>query len=647
MKSLKFKLNIPKVEYFQKEQQNPCVYVYFVSDSIKKQQKPTVYPLTWSHFNKQFTFDQVLPTEKLDDSLLLAFDFYVETKNDKNVYCRMHRGLANVFIKDAIKRVTKHDKKVSTDLLNAWANTVFGNIEVDFTDFLSEDKIIKFKNQKTLFFEDAAVNKKITDTMISLIKGEMGMFGGENGHYVLRATNKFLTRVHAPLFHSRTFPMPGFAYVLNSEQLPCTDDWFNRYYSHAKQRLGLTESFVIDTIKKQFQSKIIIEGFHQCCLLLTTMVSLTASCYPYETDFFVRNGQNKPFESFDNEFLRRAGDCEDFARGMHFVLSTFQTKKIKKLFQGMLQLQKVANLYLSGIVLAEVTTPQHGGVLNIFKNRQAHMYTQIFPVKYFIENIDTKNVPGKKSGKTFETIKNELHHRDWMDYLRVYVIEGTAPVQPFSSISSMATEMDSEKRDFEIKSNNTLNPACPVGLAREYRPAWSVQRDSFYKNCAHFYTDFFVRKGAHVGSFSFVDKNTDKYGVDLQQVLEKYNFKFVPHQFFDQSDMELMTSILRYEAPFPVLDYPGEGKGLKQLLSGKNKNVIQDFKKQMETRIVGEPYNEKLYNDFFIQSPHSLSIKQFNSIFKFFKQHTNHQEIFEEGFDTESYIIRIRAWGIQ
>ena len=412
-----FKINIPKVEYFQEKQQRPTMHVYVISSSATL--ASCKYDLDWEHFNKRYEYKCIRGTlpRILDDTTVLAFDFYVETQNENGIWCRMHRGLGNVFLKDAFSDMNS-DRKVRTKLVNAWSNTVLGNIEVDFNELLSSHEF-SFKNQRKMFFEDAAEEKRITDRMIHLIKSEMGLFG--QGSYTLRATNNFLKRVQAPLFNGRVSPMPGFAYVMNSTTLPATDAWFHHYYTHAKERLGLSDEFIKETIKKQFSNKAssIVEGFNDCCLLLTTMISLTAACYPYESDFYIQNGSKKPFESFDNVFIRRAGDCEDFARGMHFVLSTFQEQKIDRGRWGsMYYLQRVANLYLSGIILAEVTTPQHGGVINIFKSRQAHMYTQIFPIKYFIDNITIKHDAFKGYDK-FEEIKKNFAHEPWMNDLRV------------------------------------------------------------------------------------------------------------------------------------------------------------------------------------------------------------------------------------
>jgi len=643
-----FKINIPKVEYFQKKQQRPTMYVYIVSK--RSTFAPCKYVLDWGHFNKTYEYkciDGVLP-RILDDETLIAFDFYVETQNQNGVWCRMHRGLGNMFLKQSFTSMKKGTRKIRTRLVNVWAHTVLGNIEVDFTELLEKHEF-SFRNERKMFFEDSSEEKRITERMIELVRSEMGLFG--EGSYTLRSTNKFLKRVHAPLFNGRVSPMPGFAYVMNATELPASDAWFHRYYSHALERLGLTDEFVQRKIHEQYKNKdqkLIVEGFHDCCLLLTTMVSLTAACYPYESDFFVDSGRKKPFESFDNIFIRRAGDCEDFARGMHFVLSSFQNRSFdKNKWGGMASLNRLSKLYLSGIILAEVSTPQHGGVVNIFKSRQAHMYTQIFPIKYFIDNVKIKHEKFKDY-KKFEEIKASFDHRPWMTLLRVYVIEGTAPVQPFTSLKHMNDDLNDMRREFEVRSLKQLNRAMPGGLAREFRPAWSVMQDDFYKNCAHIYTDYFINKGANVGSFAFWDDKKGSYGVDLQQVLSTEGFSFIPHQFFTDEDVTLIKFLLTFESPFPELTW--SRSSMSKMLVGKQQAVIDHFITRMRAANAGKEAvagTTDLYNDFFLQSPHQLSHDQFDRIFDFLSQRTVRQEIVLEGFDKESAILRIRAFGIK
>ena len=641
-----FKVNIPKVEYFQQKQQNPTIHVYFINGN-EKTHVPCKYKLNWEHFHTSFQYcckNNSFPS-KLHDGFVIAFDFYVETQNSKGVWCRMHRGSSNVFLKDTFMKLSNEkNKTIKTKLTNTWSNIVLGNIELDLSNVFS-NYTISFNNTKKMFFEDKLIMESIDKRINNLVHGEMGLF---DGSYTMKPINGFLTRVHAPIFQGRVAPMPGFAYVMNSTKLPATVSWFHRYYNQSLERLNMTDADVKRIVKSQFKQDVqIMPGFHDCCLLLTTMVSLTAACYPYESDFYMANGSQKPFESFDNLFIRRAGDCEDFARGMHFVLSTFQTTKIQSKWGGLFFLQKVANLYLSGIVLASVATPQHGGVMGLFKSRQAHMYTQIFPVKYFIENTRIMQKEYKDSN-LFETVQKKYPHKPWMSELRVYVIEGTAPVQPFTSLVSMQSEMDPIKQEFEIKSLRTVNHMShiPDGIQREFRPRWSVSQDSFYKNCAHFYTDFFIRNGVNTGSFAFYDNSKGTYGVDLQQVLEQKNFSFLPHQIFETADLELIKELLSYEHPFPKLDYTSTSV----LIGGPQENILNHFITKMRAANAGKEDVDgttDLYNDFFIQSPHQRSLDNYDRIFTFFQERTVRQELYLEGFDQESAIFRVRAYGLK
>jgi len=643
-----FKINIPKVEYFQRKQQRPTIHTYLIHTDSKPMHEPCKTRLVWDHFHD--SHDYICPTKLprvLDDGVAIAFDFYVDTQNVKGVWCRMHLASADFYLKDLFMKLSgKDDKRIQTDLGNNWIGIGFGTIELDLTNMF-RDYELSFKNGPPLFFEDGAVANDINQGIGRLVRNEMGLF---DGSYPMKPINGFLARVHAPIFQGRVSAMPGFAYVMNSTTLPATVNWFHRYYSQALERLNMKDADVKRIIHTQMKSGTteLVEGFHDCCLLLTTMISLTAACYPYQSDFYMSNGVQKPFESFDNVFVRRAGDCEDFARGMHFVLSTFQTSTISSKWGGMCSLQDVSNMYLSGIVLASVNTPQHGGIRGLFTSRQAHMYTQIFPIKYFIDNVRVVHTDYKDK-QLFEPVKSKFKQRAWMQDLRVYVIEGTAPVQPFTSLESMASELDPLKQEFEVKSIKMMNatPHLPDGLQREFRPRWSVLKDDFYKNCAHFYTDYFIRHGVNVGSFAFYNDVKGTYGVDLQDVLGTSGFSFLPHQIFTDDDLQMVNELLSYEHPFPRLDFTSSST----LIDGGPQEVIMNgFITRMRAANAGKDQVEgttELYNDFFIQSPHQRSFEDYTRIFDFFQERTVRQELYLEGFDRESAIFRIRAFGIK
>jgi len=76
-------------------------------------------------------------------------------------------------------------------------------------------------------------------------------------------------------------------------------------------------------------------------------------------------------------------------------------------------------------------------------------------------------------------------------------------------------------------------------------------------------------------------------------------------------------------------------------------DVVNNFITKMKANNANKKSETKLYNDFFVQSPYQISDDNFDRIFDFFQQRTVRQDIYLEGFDKKSSIIRIRCFGIK
>lgn len=680
---MKIKINIPRVDYFQQKQSEPTLHVYLLNCGNNSVHTVS---LDWEHFNKVFE----LPRMCLGDGLVsgnavLAFDLYVKIKNSEGVWCRMHRASGNVFLKNAQTQLTRLTNSrnstiryLTVPIGNVWTNTCVGNIAIDFEDTLH---VIDF-NDDVCLFENPQLEEQLQTRMTKLIRGEMQLFQGAS---VIKSKNAFIKRVHAPIFNGRESPMPGFAYLMNSHSFRGDLLWYLHWYTNARKRIGIGEDEIIALVEKQFNINTaqIVEGFHTITLLLATLISSSVTCYPYECDFYVEDGEQKAFESFDNVFVRKSGDCEDFGRGMHFVFSTFCAMDIPdtSIYTGLLAIQNVGKLYLSGVVLGTVSQNSHG--VSIMKTRQAHMYVQLFPVQQFTERI--KVVPDYCMEQSdLPTIDTNVP--PWTRELRVYTVEGTAPVQPFTSLMTMHADLDVDKQSFEQRSARL---PVPHGMVREYRPTWGVFEDPFYKTECHVYTDYFIELGFGIGSFALYDTKCNVYGVPMQKVLNMENTVFIPHQIITTEDVQAIKTLLVYEHPMPPMTVScltgkqwicNENQNQNDSGSGVN-TVINEFVKRLRVNSKKEAsvnrstqdvwncdknknYGEQrtqnvangiwvpslnntgLYNDFFIQTPAQLSLTEMHNIVVFLEQRTMGHEVFIEGADPEEMIIRVRAYGL-
>lgn len=629
---MKLKVNVPCIEYFQKKQAEPSLHVCFKNCNVEHQ--IYVFVLDWGHFSTVLDVP-FAASEPLPDNAVVLFDLYVKTQNSEGVWCRMHRASSNLFLKDAQVKLGEAQTKIKATLANNWVGSTVGSIQIELMDVLP----LSFQKKERLFFEDAAKANAMTKRFTDLIHGEMGLF---NGQWEIRSRNKFIKRVHAPYFQGRLMTMPGFAYCMNSQKFRGTSLWYLHWFTNALLRLGLTDSVVDNTVKRQFklQSRQLVEGFHHITLLLATMISSSVTCYPYECDFYVENGVQKPFESFDNVFVRKAGDCEDFGRGMHMVFSTFTVLKIPptSIYIGLRALQKVAKLYLTGIVLGSVSQNSHGA--SIMKTRQAHMYIKLFPVNQFTERI---KVPAHHA-MNCKHVPTTSGCLPWMDQLRVYTVEGTAPVQPFTSLETMQSDLDSKKQQFELRSARLQN--IPHGMVREFRPIWGVFEDPFYKTDCHVYTDYFLTRGFGMGSFALYDTQCSSYGVPMQSVLDMQHTAFLPHQIITQEDLKAIECMLEYEHPMPIMSASCT-TGRTWSVSGDKDldKQISIFVQRLETAESVVKQTD-LYNDFFIQTPQQLTQQQMDHIVSYLENHTQHREVFVEGVHPEEMILRVRAYGL-
>tara|TARA_B100000787_G_C16195723_1_gene300668 strand:+ start:2427 stop:4286 length:1860 start_codon:yes stop_codon:yes gene_type:complete len=616
------------VDYFRKKQASPALHVYFLNCG---NESVVNVPLEWSAFNKAIQVPVSFNTNTLCEGATLAFDLYVKTENCAGTWCAMHRASGNVFLSKAL---ASNERCANVPLGNRWTGETIGTVGVCFNDVF---KGIGFEPEESVDVKSEAFQTR----MNALIDKEMGLF---EGFWAVRSKNGFIKRVHAPVFNGRVASMPGFAYLMNAESFRGDEMWYLHWYTNACRRLEMKDDEVVRIVASQFASKgeDVATEFHKVTLLLATMVASCVTCYPYETDFYMDHGAQKPYESFDNVFVRKAGDCEDFGRGMHFVFSTFSSMKVSHARTGLRALQRVCRLFLSGVVLGSVAQNSHGA--SVFKTRQAHMYVKLFPVAYFTKSLRAVAHHGMSKAR-FPVLEEVMPaFEPWMLRLRTYTVEGTAPVQPFTSLRSMQSERDEDRAVFERRSTSLK---MPKGMVREYRPIWGVFEDPFYKTDCHVYTNYYLRRGYLMGSFAFFDTKANVYGVPMQRVLDQEHVAIVPHQVVTEADLAAIRKALRYEHPMPKMTMTyRSGKEWVHDNPKVQKNV-ETFVNTLQSEARKTKATGKLYNDFFVQSPAQLTEQQLNGIVEFVRKHAESVQVSVEGLEPDEMVVRVRAYGLK
>jgi hypothetical protein len=258
------------------------------------------------------------------------------------------------------------------------------------------------------------------------------------------------------------------------------------------------------------------------------------------------------------------------------------------------------------------------------------MYVKLIPIKFFVDNIQFAKKDDAPEISIGQLYSGKIH--PWMDKVKTFVLEGTAPVEPFPSIKIIGERADRLRTIVEAEG---VQQTLPNKLDRVFRPSWGNFQDSFYEVDGHIYTDQLIRAGINIGSFAIYNTEKKEYGVPFQQVLEGRGVSFMPHQIVSASDIKLLQDLLKFDAPTPVLTSSFRDEEWKQNV------LIINFKKQLE--LVEEPASE-YYNDYIIKRPLEVSKAQYEQIAKFLTKKSKHLQVREEGTAKGLYTLHIRSY---
>ena len=610
-----------RVEFFTKKQTLPEIHIYTNdipgNDIVKKMQ------LQWNDFLVAHEYKINYDTATFPKTASLCIDFFTHTQNGIGEWCRMHTAATTISVLTMQEGLKNNPgAPISAKLINLNSNVMVGHVLVS----VRGNKMPRLTLSGDPFIINSKINEAVKNNQEKLQHQELTHFFGPNA---IEPKDDFLKRVHAPIFNSRVMRMVGFAFFMN-ENFDADESWFRYWFEVAAKRNNTTLQKVASIVEKQFKrtDSVFVNGFHTVTELIADFVTLPVTVYAYETDFHIVDNKQVSMESFDDLFIREAGDCEDFSRAMLRIFTKLNQIKFKN--RKLIEIQRISRLYIPCSMLTKVASNSHG--FSIFKNRSAHMYCRLFPKPWFVKNIignEIKNIDIKKILDKPSDYKNQ----GWTEKLRSYVCEGTAPVKSFCALSSMKGEMRTTRQELEIASTHIK---CPHKILRQFRPSWSVKSDGFYKTDAHVYTNEFLRFGINVGGFGVLTNTEDKpvYGADCQNVTEMHNINFLPHQILEKNDVTEIKKLLRFEHP------PKQLRGPDRNDNWWNNILYNEFEKQLVTN--GKKTD--LWNDFFVKRPHAVSATDFTIIAAFLKKISTNCELCYEGCDLMSRQIRIRAY---
>ena len=356
----------------------------------------------------------------------------------------------------------------------------------------------------------------------------------------------FLKQCHVPVYRVADRILPGAAFFSTHRTVVAQQAWFARMCDLVAARHDTTSAAWASDMQTQFNNNTTPppDSFHRAVAMALEIATSAVHNYEYVVDFFITTGdQKKMFESFDNFFRRRCGDCEDSAVAIKEIL--YQMEEVGRHSEHdsmMYALSQVAQLYVPCAVLGMVGNVSfETGQKTLHK--QAHMYTKWIPRAEF---------ESKVIGMEFATGPTK---HSWEDHLMTWVGEGTSTVEPFPSIDWIKNHVPSkDKQAYECA---LIKEQClPLGnMSRIYRQQWAGQPNTFYNIDIHAYTHRYSDRRGHGRAepvvFSFVDAgNKNKWGVNFEEQL-RGNYSLLPHTKYDKATLDDFDVRARV-APPPV-----------------------------------------------------------------------------------------------
>lgn len=573
-------------------------------DLLEGEQNPELHVWLSNHKSKTFRYDVVSAQKpsiqrynigRFDERLMFNVDYFVKVQNSKGLWCKMHKGRVSAPVEDSISTyelTCANDEQVGVvGEVDISSDATFRSYEVDAN----------------------AMHKHV----VEMINSDYQIFNK------ISPSCDFVSRVHAPVWNTRTVPLPGQAYFFNLHKTVApTEAFYKSLIKSVMLKRNLKESAVLKVIGSQIShnGELVSTSFHLLCSAVAEMATLPATYYPYVQDYLydrpvgAKHSRHRAFESFDDLFQREAGDCEDMARAINQVYIGLQRGTFTD--RMVVAFQKIARLYVPAACLGMVAAPSH--TVSEGSGHAAHMYTKFFPKTVFYQKA---GYPLTKAAA-------------WTHKLKTWVGEGTAPVQPFTDIESMKQMSNKGRCQYEkTNCSNTIN-----GLVRVCRPTWSAREDHFYQKDVLCLTDTLLQSGkSNACAFSFV--HDGKYGVPFNEVNANGDYTLAMHPPLSDEDVNLIHEVTSFEHP------PIKLRCVDFLNHKDNKALC----KLVDSLPSGKLVNKKgmLYEDYYLQRPSEQSAETYQDIAaQFEKSGAPHIEAFHEGWDKNSHVVRFRLWGV-
>ena len=428
------------------KQTSPSLRLFFSSDirgdtlTIPLEAGRTTYPFSLSG-----------TTDALREDSILGIDCMCQETSEAGKPCRMRSGYDSVYF-DVLKEVHGAGDVLQCNLENANAEDLHvGKVLLDIKELVtpSADSIpggFTYGKQR-----------EVSERMSDFIVKSYDPFKDKK----LLPSIPQVENIHAPMFMARACVLPGYMY------------WQTPWKGFDETYLEHLASLVCARHDRTPESLRV--GDHRSHEIVAEMCTAYPNSCRYISDFYQKGGEMFPFESFDDLFIRQAGDCEDLSKAMCYIFDHIRITP----WEGEVgqTLRGIAQGYCAFSILGAVARPAFT-LSPLGNDMAAHMWGQLFPVEY-VEQWTGLSVGTPIGG-------------------RPLMMEGTGYVGSDVWRRPPAFHPQSLPRGIQSKNYMELD-------------------NSFYHVNIHAFATTLPRLGHDVGHVTFMKNN--RYGVPFQDVM--------------------------------------------------------------------------------------------------------------------------------
>ena len=229
---------------------------------------------------------------------LLLLSVFTTITYSRGVHCRLHAATGVIDVHNI-----RDDGIATAPVANYRAGATFAPFTISVQEYSVPDG-----------YKDPGPYKETNlATLGGQIQADLSMFAD------MTPADPFLLKCHVPVYRIANQVLPGAAYFSTHNTVDISHQWFVHMSAQVAARHGTTTAQWTRNIKNQFEDPprnargeyYVREEFHEAVGMALEIATAAVQSYEYVVDFFVNaSGAKEMYESFDNYFVRRCGDCE-------------------------------------------------------------------------------------------------------------------------------------------------------------------------------------------------------------------------------------------------------------------------------------------------------------------------------------------------